>query len=187
MTSPDQAHEVAPVPGFWTWLIRRDIHGDRGLANIVNKWLIFHLVVGGGFAYFLDVEAEMVAKTVALPGAAILVGLAFGWAGRSASLLQDKNFSEFLIQNGPPPDGYVYSFQLAILAVLVFIGTALILVVGGFGITSGSHSLDAVANRVLLFTVGSIAVRESWGIIYFVNKLTILYYRVREQQLMNGE
>lgn len=118
-----------------------------------------------------------------MPGAAILIGLAFGWAGRSASLMQDKNFSKFLIENGPAPEGYVYSFQLAVLAVLLFIAVAVSLVAGGLGISLGSPALDSHVNRFLLFSVGSIAVRESWGIIYFVNKLTIQYYRVREREL----
>jgi len=40
---------------------------------------------------------------------------------------------------------------------------------------------------MLLFGFGSIAVRESWGIIDFVNKLTIQYYRVREQEIGTEE
>lgn len=172
------------VPGFWGWLFKRDADGDRGLANVVNRWLIFHAAVAAAAAYFSQADATTVAKTVALPGSAILIGLAFGWAGRSAGLLQDKSFSKFLIENGPSPEGYVYAFQLAVLAVLAFIATALMLIMGGTGLSTGSAGNDDAINRGLLCFVGSIAVRESWGIIYFVNKLTIQYYRVREQELI---
>lgn len=172
------------VPGFWGWLVKRDADGDRGLANIVNRWLVFHVAVAFAAAHFSQADATTVAKTAALPGSAILIGLAFGWAGRSASLLQDKSFSKFLIQHGPSPEGYVYAFQLAVLAVLALIATALILIMGGIGLTADSAGTADAINRGILFFVGSIAVREAWGIIYFVNKLTIQYYRLREQELI---
>lgn len=153
------------------------------MSNIINRWLIFHAAVGVGAAWLLRGDAANIAKTVALPGSAILIGLAFGWAGRSASLLQDKSFSKFLIENGPSPEGYVYAFQLAVLAVLTFIAVSLIMVSGGIGISTNDIARNNFINRIILFFIGSVAVRESWGIIYFVNKLTIQYYRVREQEL----
>ncbi|KPF91578.1 hypothetical protein IP81_10340 [Novosphingobium sp. AAP83] len=45
--------------------------------------------------------------------------------------------------------------------------------VGGLGLTLGSAKLDGFANLATLFTIGSIAVRESWGVIDFAKKLTI--------------
>lgn len=183
----DEGAAVPTVPGFWSWLFRRDADGYRGLSNVLNWWLLFHLTLGGALAIVLRVNATELAKAIALPGAAILVGLAFGWAGRSASLLQDKSFSKFLIENGPSPEGYVYSFQLAVLSVLIFIVIALVIVAGGVGVDLGSATVNGFADRALLFTSGSIATRESWGIIYFVNKLTIQYYRVREEELRDEE
>lgn len=179
----DRNTPAPSVPGFWTWLFRRDADGYRGVSNVLDRWLPFHLALGVALGYLSEASGAELAKSVALPGAAILVGLAFGWAGRSASLLQDKSFSKFLIENGPSPEGYVYAFQLAVLSVLTFIVIALVMVAGGVGADLGAASLNEFANRTLLFVVGSVAVRESWGIIYFVNKLTIQYYRVREEEL----
>jgi len=183
MDKADATDPRLKVPGFWGWLFKRDADGDRGLANVVNRWLVFHATVAAAAAYLSQADATTVAKTVALPGSAILIGLAFGWAGRSAGLLQDKSFSKFLIENGPSPEGYVYAFQLAVLAVLTFIATAIVLILGGIGFSTGDAGNDNAINRGILFFVGSVAVRESWGIIYFVNKLTIQYYRVRENEL----
>lgn len=187
MDKPDDSAEDLHVPGFWGWLVKRDSEGDRGLSNVVNRWLVFHVGVAAAAAFLSQADATLIAKTVALPGSAILIGLAFGWAGRSAGLLQDKSFSKFLIENGPSPEGYVYSFQLAVLMVLSFIATALLLIMGGTGLSTGSEVIDGAINRAALFFVGSVAVRESWGIIYFVNKLTIQYYRVRERELAEEE
>lgn len=132
-------------------------------------------------------SATDIARSIAMPGAAILVGLAFAWAGRSASLLQDKAFSKFIIEDGPPAEGYVYSFQLAILTVIAFVVIALSLIAGGVDISLGSQRADDIANKTLLIFAGSLALRECWGVILFVNKLTIQYYKVRELELAAGE
>ena len=134
-------------------------------------------------AAVLRADSVDIAKALALPGASALIGLAFGWAGRSASLLQDKEFSKFVIEDGAPPEGYVYSFQLAVLTVLVFIGIALVMASGGLPVGTGVTSVDEFGNRALLFFVGSVAVREAWGTVDFVNKLTIQFYRKRELDL----
>lgn len=183
MMDDDPPVPPAPVVGFWTWLVRKDKDGDLGLENILNRWVFFHIALGLALGFVVSVDPRALAQTVALPGAAILVGLAFGWAGRSAGLLQDKSFSQFLIENGPSPEGYVYAFQLSVLCVLTFIATAFMLIAGGTPLTTGNPNADACINRFALGFVGSLAVREGWGIIYFVNKLTIQYYRVREREL----
>jgi hypothetical protein len=179
MTS-NEPREPPAVIGFWSWLICRDVEGDRGISNILNKYLVIHILVAGVLALIANDSATSIAKSIALPGAAILVGLSFAWAGRSANLLQDREFSAFLIENGPPAEGYVYSFQLAILAVIVFILVALALAAGGLNMSLGTRTTDEFANRFVLFFFGSLALRECWGVILFVNKLTIQYYRFRE-------
>lgn len=180
-------NEPAPpieVPGFWQWLVTADHEGDRGLSNVVNWWLFLHVSLAAVLASLTTTPAVEVAKSVALPGAAILIGLAFGWAGRSASLFQDAAFSQFILQHSKAgPEGYIYSFQLAILSVLAFIAVALVILSGGLQVSLGAAVRDEFANRFVLYLMGSIAVRESWGIIYFVNKLTLLYYRLREFEI----
>lgn len=179
-TALDTIDELPPrVIGFWSWLFRKDRHGDRGLANVINRWLAFHLILAGVGAAILPVAADTLARSAALPGAALLVGLSFGWAGRSAGLLQDKDFSAFIIDHGPPAEGYIYSFQLAILAVLVFVAVAVLIAAGGLPLSSGSVEFDGRWNRFWLIFLGSLAVRECWGVIHFVNKMTIQFYHVR--------
>lgn len=179
MTANDP-QETPAVIGFWRWLLFRDSEGDRGIGNILNRWLLFHVVIGLALGWLARPDSGEIAKTIALPGAAILVGLSFAWAGRSANLLQERGFSAFLIENGPPAEGYVYSFQLAILSVIAFVLISLVLMLGGLDISLGSGPRDQFANKSLLFIVGSVALRECWGVILFVNKLTIQYYYYRE-------
>lgn len=180
------ASDPVPLPkviGFWEWLVARDRDGDRGIANLINWWNALGLMASGFFAAFATLPADELAKGVALPGAAALVGLSFAWAGRSSSLLQDKDFSEFIIRHGPPAEGYIYSFQLAVLTVAIFIVVSLSLVAGGLDITLGSLYLDQAWNRFVLFSSGFIAARECWGVIYFANKLSVQFFKVRAQKL----
>lgn len=181
MTDLERDQEKIKVIGFWKWLFEKNSSTNlRGISNIINIWLLFHLIAAIILAFIFKAPASEISKSAALPGAAALIGLAFGWAGRSTSLLQEKNFSEFIINYGPPAEGYIYSFQLAILSVIIFISIALALTAGGFGISLGNHTKDELANKFILFFFGSIAARESWGIVLFANKLTIKYYKIKE-------
>lgn len=175
------------VVGFWTWLVRADSQGNRGIDNLANRWLAFHILVALAAAFLVTTDSATISKAIIIPTAGILIGLAFGWAGRSAGLLHDKEFSAFVLSYGAPPEGYVYSFQLAILTMLGFIALALVLAMGGTDLSFGDVDHDAMANRFLLGFVGSIAVREGWGTIYFVNKLTIQFYHFRALQLAAQE
>ena len=103
----------------------------------------------------------------------------FAWAGRSSSLLQNKDFADFIIEYGPPAEGYIYSFQLAILAVISFVAVALIVGSGGVGLTTGYSYLDRSVNRFLVIFLGFISLRECWGVIYFANKLSLQFYEIR--------
>jgi hypothetical protein len=62
-----------------------------------------------------------------------------------------------------PVEGYLYSFQLAILSVLVFLCVTFLVLAGGFGGSTGSYDLDQVVNRFWIVLSGSIALRECWA------------------------
>jgi hypothetical protein len=180
MEEQTETYSLPRVQGFWTWLARKDPQGDRGVANLANWWNALGVFASAILAAEANLPASELARGVALPGAAALVGLSFAWAGRSSSLLQDRDFSEFIIQHGPPVEGYVYSFQLAVLTVAIFIVVSLSLVAGGLDISLGSQKADAIGNRFLLFAFGFIAAHECWGVIYFANKLSIQFLKIRE-------
>lgn len=173
--------------GFWPWLVLRDRDGDRGLSNVANRWLLIHIFIGLALGAYFDIDTKEMASKIAIPSAAILVGLSFAWAGRSASIFQDKSFSEFIIKNGAPVEGYIYSFQLAILIVLTFIGVVAVIFLGGVFPSTGDFLVDERINRSIIIALGSLSVRECWGTILFVNKLTLQYYAVREAELNRPE
>lgn len=178
---------MSSFPSFWEWLIKKDRDGDRGISNLLNHWFWFHIVAAFIGSVCFKISELQLASKVAVPGAAIMVGLSFAWAGRSASLFQDKAFSEFIIRYGAPVEGYLYSFQLAILVVLIFLLLTFFIAFGGFGITTGSNDLDRNINIFFIVLLGSVALRECWGSIYFVNKLTIQFYKLREKEILTAD
>ena len=175
------------VRGFWNWLFKKDRDGDRGFRNLLNFWVIFHISVGIFLSIYLKISLQDLTTKIAIPSSAILVGLSFAWAGRSASLFQDKAFSEFIIKDGAPVEGYIYSFQLSILTVLLFILLNFIIYSGGLPISFGKNEYNILMNPFLIYSMGSLALRECWGSILFVNKLTIQYYTVRKEEIFGKE
>lgn len=175
------------TPKFWRWLLRTDAEGRIGISNIFNAWLLLHALVGIVAAAFLPASYYDIASKTIMPSASVLIGFSFAWAGRSASLFQDKTFSKFLIQNAPPVQHYVYAFQLAILTCIVFIVVNVIMIAGGLGISSGKEGLDDSINKFIMFFLGSLSLRECWGVINFVNRLTLQFYVVRASELAEEE
>lgn len=169
-----------PVRGFWEWLFTKDRDGDRGISNLLNRWLLLHLSLGGFAAAWLQTDVSGLAKDFAIPAAATLIGITFGWAGRSAGLLHQEGFAKFIIEKGAPIEGYLYSLQLAIALVLVFLSFVLITASGGTGLMIYSNEVSQRVNQFVIISMGSLALHECWGAITFVNKLTVLYYRTLE-------
>lgn len=171
------------VRGFWTWLFQRDADGDLGIENLFDRFNALGIALAFVLAIFAHKSSTVLAKEIALPGAAALVGISFAWAGRSANLLQDKDFSDFIIAKAPHPAGYIYSFQLALLVVSIFVIVCLSLISGGFDISTGDRNIDSILNRFLLFSIAFVAARECWGVVYFVNKMGIQFLEVRKIKL----
>lgn len=178
--SASQTDSEFKVVGFWRWLFYLDQQGGRGFYNLLNRWSLIFLLLSIAFAMYSTVDPVGLAKNVVLPATGGLIGLSFAWAGRSSSLLQDREFSAFIIAHGPPIEGYVYSFQLAILSVVIFTVICGLLLAGGSGFSTGFDNLDDAINRFVLSLSGLIALGECWGSIYFSNKLTIQFYGVKK-------
>lgn len=171
------------IRSFWEWLFQRDSEGDRGVENLFDLPNFIGLVLALCFAVLSSKSASLISSGLALPIAAVLIAVSFAWAGRSTSILQDKEFSEFIIQHGAPAEGYLYSFQLAfgiaLLSLIVSGAIAKEIYIGSVG----NPVFDEVINRFLLILFSWVAARECWGVISFSNKLAIQFYAVRKEKL----
>jgi len=177
----DESEKAVPqVRSFWAWLTQKDRDGDRGIFNLIDLSNLAGILISFLAALVANADASKLALGIALPVTAALVGISFAWAGRSASLLQDQEYSLFIIEYGAPPEGYVYSFQLAILSAVFAVLVAAIISSETFLFSTGNELCDEILNRFFLFSAAWIAGRECWGVIDFSNKLAIQFYEVRK-------
>ncbi|KAF5028852.1 hypothetical protein DSECCO2_654730 [anaerobic digester metagenome] len=156
-------------PNFWKWLFCNDGGRKAGIQAFVDRWLILHVFIGLLASLFLDKCVVDSAKTIIIPFVGILTGITFAWSGNITALLTTAELDELSKYHQEGIAGYVFSVQRAILVILT---TLILWVLVG---------LDVISNffwRFIVFSVSSIAIRESWGVIMFAQMLTIYRERV---------
>lgn len=183
---PENEEGEIQVRSFWHWLFWRDQQGDRGIENLVDWGNAVGLILALAFGVLSTKSAVLVSSGLALPIAAVLIAVSFAWAGRSTSILQDKEFSEFIIFNGAPPEGYLYSFQLAFAVALFSLLVSGAIAKEIYFASTGSERADESINRFLLIFLSWVAARECWGVISFSNKLAIQFYEVRRKKIQSN-
>ena len=160
---------------FWIWFFSGS-GGEPGYRRIINKWILFHLLIGIIISLLVQISLQACANTVLLPLAGIFIGLSFAWIGNAQALLQ----SDEMIRLSKYHEGgfveYVFAYQTAILTIL----TTLVL----WGL-SGLNIFDGVwptvkcnklyfAVKIILFTLSSLTLRECWLVVMGVQWMLIV-------------
>lgn len=156
---------------FWRWF------AERGLRSFWDRWLVVHLLIGIALAFLVRERLSEVAKVAFLPFASILVGLAFAWGGNAVAVLQTP---EMQLVGSHPEDptryrSWVFSYQLAILVILV---TLLVWALLAVGIANEHpllfrHEAARVVGRTAAFALSSIAVRECWQVVLTTHRILL--------------
>ena len=172
------------VINFWVWFCQGSGTGDPGYKRIINGWGCLHLFIGAILAYVVPKTLDVAAATVLLPLAGVFVGLSFAWAGNAQALLQTDEIS--LISKSAPGGlrDYVFSYQLAILALLI---TLAIWGIAGLGLFEKyallRHHPDLYRICALcLYAVSSFSLRECWHVVMFAQAMLLARADVREAQ-----
>jgi hypothetical protein len=167
---------IAREQSFWIWF------WERGLASFWDRWLPLHLVVGVVLAFVIDGRLSDFAKGALFPVAAILVGLAFTWAGSIVALLQTAQLQRLGQHKGGQ---IVFVLQQAILIILVAI-ILWSLVAGGLvdGLTWARIQVPRYIGRTAMFALSSIMIRECWQVTIAVQRslMSFLQISAAEQQ-----
>lgn len=162
---------------FWRWLIR-GLEGASGLRMLFwSPWTLVHFAIGIGLARLVDFPIHEAAQIFLFPLAGIFIGLSFAWAGNAQALLMEKEI-EWLADFHP--DGihtYVYTFQLAILVILVT------LVVWGL---AALKVFDLIQQKMfvvetILYFLASLTVRECWHVVLGSQLLILARRTVRSR------
>lgn len=148
---------------FWTWVFH-GLGDGRGMWRIVNWWLVVHAAVGVALAFLAPVSLEEAGRLVALPVSSALVGLSLAWVGAAHAILVTPEIHDLAAAKKSGIADYVYTFQLAVLVLLVTFALWCVCALQVFDKTWPTpSSASAYATcRVLMFALTSLALREGW-------------------------
>lgn len=168
---------------FWRWLIRGTGSGP-GLRRFLDRWLIIHLVVGVAMTFLLPIPIRDAATSLLLPLAGIFIGLSFAWGGNAQALLQTDEIEGIAEHNEGGYEEYIYTFQAAILLILL---TLVLWGLAGVGIfdlvwpaDADSWAYKAVVGTLFLFF--SFTLRECWHVVLGAQTMLLIRFHVRKRQ-----
>lgn len=104
--------------GFWHWFF----HGNGGLPGIrkyLDRWLILHCLFGTLMALVLPITLQEAGTSLLLPISGIFIGLSFAWGGNAQALLQSPEIESVSEYKDGGYEDYLYTFQSAILLILI--------------------------------------------------------------------
>jgi len=151
---------------FWTWFFKGS--GNRsGFRKLFDRWFFFHVIIGFIFSCFIPVDLNTAANSVLLPLVGILVGLTFAWAGNAQALLQSPEISEFAEYSKGGFVDYVFTYQLAILVILI---TIVIWALAGLEVfdkvwPKDRYSTEYFITSLILYLILSLTLRECWHVV----------------------
>lgn len=167
---------------FSEWLFRG--RGKKaGWRTIVNRSSIIDLFIGTMLAIYVPLTPSKAAEVVILPIVAILIGVSFAWIGNAHVILQSKAIRLLAKEYGGGIPEYLHCYQLTVLIVLAtltlwgFAGLELFevwnnIVFCEIFVYSNVIIVSALtAAKILLYSMLSKMMRETWSIIGFTQGL----------------
>lgn len=164
---------------FWKWLVC-GLSDRPGYRQLVNWWLIMHLAIGIGVASVVEVSIADAAQTFLLPLAGIFIGLSFAWVGNAQALLQESEIEKIAKHH---PDGiqtYVYTFQLAILVILVTLVAWGLAGLKIFELPLFENEYLELSVEASLYFFASLTLRECWHVVIGSQLLILTRHNVRQ-------
>lgn len=151
---------------FWRWLFVGSGAGP-GLRRLLDLWLAVHAAVGITMALLVPISLEKAGTGLLLPLAGIFIGLSFAWGGNAQALLQTQEMLLLARRRKGGFSEYLYTYQLAVLLILVSLS---FWAIAGLGIFDqvwprepDSWQYKAVSSG--LFGLASLTLRECWHVV----------------------
>lgn len=170
------------LPTFWRWFLR-GLGGPPGYRSVLNVWLLLHLAVGLALTLSVPLSLRDAANSVLLPLTGIFIGLSFAWGGNAQALLQTEEVEEFTAYHPEGAAHYVFTFQAAIVVILVTLGAWGL---AGLGIPDRCLPLrdGNIAYRLLsivMYGLTSLTVRECWHVVLGAQALLLIRQKIRQR------
>ncbi len=149
---------------FWGWLFL-GLNDRAGYRQFMDRWLIVHVLAGVGVAAVVKMPMHEAAQTILLPLAGIFIGLSFAWAGNAQALLQQNEMEEIARHHRDGLQSYIYTFQLAILVILV---TLVVWGLAGLKVFDTPYLQQTPTQLFVesfLYFMASLTLRECWHVV----------------------
>ena len=167
---------------FWKWSIKGS-GGKSGFRRLFNFWILFHIGIGWSLAKIIPADLSTAAATVGLPLVGILIGLAFAWAGNAQALMQSAEIDELAEHHKGGFVDYAYTYQLAILVILI---TIVLWSLAGLGVydkvwptvACGSYYFDV---KTTLYATSSLTLRECWHVVLGAQFMLLAQRRIKKK------
>lgn len=162
---------------YWTWLFK-GLRGKPGIAKFWNGWFFLHIAIAAVLTIWISMPLAEVARTMMLPLAGIFIGLSFAWAGNAQALLQSDEIEKMVEQHEDGIENYIYTFQTAILVILIsLIGWGL---AGLEAFDFSPHSNATHLITFALYLTSSIALRECWHVVLGSQVMILARYKIKQ-------
>lgn len=165
---------------FWRWFFLglNDRSGIREL--FVNCSCVVHIFIGVILAWGIEVCLHDAARTILLPLAGIFVGLSFAWAGNAQALIQEDEIRKIAVYLPDGIETYIYTFQMAILVILVTLGAWGLAGLEVFSIWIFQSPFARLLVEICLYFLASLTLRECWHVVLGSQMLILTRYYVRK-------
>lgn len=163
---------------FWRWLVC-GLNGRPGCRQLLNWWLIVHVILGFCMATIVKISIQEAAQTIMLPLAGIFIGLSFAWVGNAQALLQESEIEKLAKHHPDGIETYVYTFQLAILLILA---TLVAWGLAGLRVFSSPFFYGKWIQfgiETTLYFLASLTLRECWHVVMGSQLLILSRLKVR--------
>lgn len=171
------------MTSYWRWFFRGS-GGRPGIYRYWDKWLVFHVAVGVLLAWISPVPLEEAAKGLLLPVAGVFIGLSFAWGGNAQALLESAEIQEMVDEHPGGFEEYVYTFQSAVLFLLL---TLVLWAFAGLGIFDRAWPKQEniyayLGLGTLLYMLASLSVRECWHVVLGAQWFLVARYKIRKSK-----
>lgn len=188
---------------FWEWLLKSSGCNARGevvvqegkppgIKRYVTRGLLIHAAVGIVLAYLVPMSIELIAQNMLLPLGGLLIGLSLAWGGNAVALMQTVEINLLADYRDDGMEGYVYTFQSAILVLLIAISLWGVTAIGLFSESNGINHLSVLyyGIKFILLAWTSFTIRECWHVVLGAQYMILMRRRIRKSQITeksNGE
>lgn len=161
------AAPTARIPlSYWQWFVRGR-NGRAGWKKFFDRWLLLHLIVGVTLGFGIPLSAVDAARSVLLPLAGVFVGMSFAWVGNAQAILQSAEIERLAEEHPGRLEQYVYTYQSAILAILVTLAAWGLAALGAVELPCLWDCPPATypAAKAALYALASLTLRECWHVV----------------------